>query len=168
MKEEIELRDLYNEKKEVTGKTIEKGAVIPNGYYISVVLTMIRNSKGEFLIQKRSERKNGLFAATGGHPKKGETPLEGAITEVKEEIGIDVKKEDMRHLFGHRFDEVFFDLYYTEKDLDIDEFVVDKNEVDYVEWMDIHRIDKLIKDGQFMKNHAEEFYRTLDILNIKL
>jgi hypothetical protein len=59
-------------------------------------------------------------------------------------------------------------LYYTEKDLDIEEFVVDKDEVDYVEWMDIHRIDKLIKDGLFMRNHAEEFYRTLDILNIKL
>ena len=168
MNEEIELRDLYNEKKELTGMTIKKGEQIPKGYFITAVLTMIRNSKGEFLIQKRSERKNGLFASTGGHPKSGETPLEGEITEIKEEIGIDVKKENMKHLFGGKFDDVFFDLYYTECNLDINEFVVEKFEVDYVEWMTIEKIDRLIKDGLFMKNHAEEFYRTLDILNIKI
>ena len=51
-----------------------------------VVMVVIRNSKGEFLMQKRVESKGGDWGVTGGHPKSGETPIEGIITEVKEVI----------------------------------------------------------------------------------
>ena len=81
----MEKRDLYDKDKNLTGKTIYKNFPIPKGYYILVVLIFIQNSEGKFLIQKRSKLKNGKFATTGGHPKAGETSIEGAITEVKEE-----------------------------------------------------------------------------------
>ena len=51
-----------------------------------VVMIAIQNSKGEFLMQKRSENKGGDWGVTGGHPKSGESPVEGIITEVKEEL----------------------------------------------------------------------------------
>lgn len=44
----------------------------------------IQNSAGKFLIQKRSEEKNGKFATMGGHPKSGESSIEGILTEVEE------------------------------------------------------------------------------------
>lgn len=67
--EEIEKRDLYDENRNLIGETIFKGEEIPEGKYIVVVLVFIQNSEGKFLIQKRSERKNGKYATTGGHPK---------------------------------------------------------------------------------------------------
>ena len=79
----MEKRDLYDENRKLTGKTIYKGEEIPKGSYIVVVLVFIQNSEGKFLIQKRSERKNGLYATTGGHPKSGEDSVQGIITEVK-------------------------------------------------------------------------------------
>ena len=67
----MEKRDLYDEKRNLTGETILKGDKIPEGKYIVVVLVFIQNSEGKFLIQKRSERKNGKFATTDEHPKSG-------------------------------------------------------------------------------------------------
>lgn len=163
----MELRDLYDKNKRLTGKTIKKGEKIPEGYYIIVVLTMIRNSKGEFLIQKRSKQKDGLYGATGGHCKTGETGLQGAITEVKEEIGLDLKPEEMKLLFESREDDkqVFFELYFTEKDFNIKDLVLQKEEVESVEWMTLEKITNLVNKSQFLINHVEEVYRTIEILN---
>ena len=87
----MELRDLYDENKMVTGKTFVKGEQVPKGYYYLIVAIYIQNSKGEFLIQKRVERKGGKWATTTGYPKAGETGLDGLLTEVEEEIGIDLR-----------------------------------------------------------------------------
>ena len=92
----MEKRDLYDEKRKLTGETILKGQDIPEGRYIVVVLVFIQNSEGKFLIQKRSQRKNGKYATAGGHPKSGESSLEGIITEIKEELGIDIPEENIQ------------------------------------------------------------------------
>ena len=47
----MELRDLYDENKNVTGLTFVKGEQVPKGYYYLIVAIFIQNSKGEFLIQ---------------------------------------------------------------------------------------------------------------------
>ena len=115
----MEKRDLYNENRELTGETIYKNEKIPNGKYIVVVIIFIQNTEGKFLIQKRSQRKNGKFATTGGHPKSGENSIQGIITEVKEEIGIDIKQEDLQLYFSGKSDEekVFWDDYYLKIDI---------------------------------------------------
>ena len=86
----MEQRDLYDINRALTGKTIFKGDSIPDNNYIVVVLVFIQNSEGKFLIQKRSEIKNGKYATTGGHPKSGENSIQGIISEVKEEIGVNI------------------------------------------------------------------------------
>ena len=82
----MERRDLYDAERNLTKETILKGEKIPEGKYIVVVLVFIQNNDGKFLIQKRSERKNGKYATTGGHPKSGESSIQGILTEVEEEI----------------------------------------------------------------------------------
>ena len=54
-----ELRDLYDKNGNKTDKTYYKGEDIPKGYYPMVVMVVIRNSKGEFLMQKRTPNKGG-------------------------------------------------------------------------------------------------------------
>ena len=51
-----------------------------------VVMVVIKNSKGKFLMQKRIKSKGGDWGVTGGHPKANETLLEGIVTKVKEEL----------------------------------------------------------------------------------
>ena len=116
----MEKRDLYDKERKLTGETIYKGEPIPKGKYIIVILVMIQNSKGEFLIQKRSKLKDGKYAATGGHVKTGQTSIKGMIEEIQEELGLTVKPEELELLYTAREDkhDVFFDLYYMKKDID--------------------------------------------------
>ena len=165
----MEKRDLYDKNRKLTGETIYKGENIPKGKYIVVILVMIQNSKGEFLIQKRSKQKGGKYAATGGHVKTGETSVEGIIDEIQEELGLVVKPEELELIYSAREDEsqVFFDLYYMKKDIDLSELVLQKEEVESVQWNTIEEIDELIKKDMFLINHAEEAYRTVEILKSK-
>lgn len=165
----MEKRDLYDINRNLTGETIYKGEAIPEGKYIIVVLVMIQNSKGEFLIQKRSKQKDGKYAATGGHVKTGQTSIEGMMEEIQEEIGLTVKAEELECIYTQRFDEgqVFFDLYYMKKDLELSELVLQEEKVELVQWNTIEEIDDLIKKDMFLINHAEEVYRTIDILKAR-
>ena len=47
----MEIRDLYDVNKNLTGKTFVKGEQVPNGYYYLIVAIILENSKGDFLIQ---------------------------------------------------------------------------------------------------------------------
>lgn len=73
----MELRDLYNSKRILTGEVIKKEEDVPPGRYYITVVVFIENSKGEFLLQKRALKKDGRWATTGGHPVSGESSLEG-------------------------------------------------------------------------------------------
>lgn len=84
----MEKRDLYNENKIKTGETIYKGEPVPKGRYYITVVVWIQNEKGEFLIQKRVQKKDGKWAITGGYPVSGESSKDGIITEIKEENDI--------------------------------------------------------------------------------
>lgn len=161
----MEVRDLYDIDRNRTGETIEKGQTIPPNRYILVVLSFIQNSKGEFLIQKRSTQKDGKYGSTGGHPKSGETSEQGILTEIKEELGLDINSEELDLIFAGRSDkeQVFFNVYYIKKDVDIDDLVLQKEEVDFVEWMSLSRMKELINKRLFLENHAEEVYRMIDI-----
>ena len=160
----MEKRDLYDKDRKLIGKTINKGEEPPEGTYIQVVLVFIQNSEGKFLIQKRSKEKNGLYATTGGHPKEGETSRQGIISEVKEELGIDLDNEKLVWYFGGRFDpeRVFWDDYYIKTDdIEISKLKLQKEEVDSVCWLSAKEIIDLKNKGQFFLNHFEEFEELL-------
>ena len=161
----MEKRDLYDINKKLTGETIYKNEKIPANRYILVVLVFIQNSQGKFLIQKRSKQKDGKYASTGGHPKTGEASIDGMITEIKEELGLTVKPEELELIFSgqENVKQVFFDIYYMRKDFNISDLKLQKEEVDFVEWLSFKEIETLIKKDLFLESHAEELYRLKEI-----
>lgn len=161
----MEKRELYDINRNLTGETIYKGEKIPKNRYINVVLVFIRNSKGEFLIQKRSIKKDGMYGSTGGHAKTGESSIQAMITEIREEIGLKVEEKELELIYSGRSDrsQVFFDIYYLKRDFDVGDLVLEKDEVEFVEWYPTEKINQLAKDGLFLENHLEEFYRLINI-----
>ncbi len=161
----MELRDLYNSKKILTNETIRKGENVPSGRYYITVVVFIENSDGKFLLQKRVLEKDGKWATTGGHPKSGESSLEGIVTEIQEELGQIVKQNELTLFKTIKTNDDFVDLYYMKKDIDLKDIVIQKEEVDSVDWVTRDEIENLINQGKFSKSH-EEFYKyCLDFLD---
>lgn len=162
----MEKRDLYDLNRKLTGETIYKGKPVPLNRRILVVIIFIENSQKEFLIQKRSVQKDGKYGSTGGHPKTGETSIQGMLTELKEEIGIELEPEELTFLYSSEDEEgqVFVDGYYLKKDLEIEDLVLQTEEVEFVKWCSMVEIEQLYKQGLFLKSHYMEFQKCLTYL----
>ena len=161
----MELRDLYDENKKLTGEKIYKGQDVPKGRYYITVVVFIQNSKNEFLLQKRVKKKDGKWATTGGHPVSGETSKQGIITEIKEELGIDIPEENIKLFKTIKTEDDFVDIYYLKEDIDINKIKIQKEEVSNVKWVTINDIEKMIKEGEFSESHREFFEDCIKYLN---
>jgi len=161
----MELRDLYDENKKLTGEKIYKGQDVLKGRYYITVVIFIQNSKNEFLLQKRVKKKDGKWATTGGHPVSGETSKQGIITEIKEELGIDIPEENIQLFKTIKTEDDFVDIYYLKEDIDINKIKIQKEEVSDVKWATINDIEKMIKEGEFSESHREFFGDCIKYLN---
>lgn len=159
-----EERDLYNEQLELTGKTYFKGGKIPNGYFPMVVMIAIQNSTGEFLMQKRVESKGGDWGVTGGHPKHGESPEQGIITEVKEELGIDISNQKIIEFERGCDGKDCYIMYYTKIDLDIDKLIIQLDELSEVRWFSMEKLQQMVDNGELNKDQVEFFTKCTEFL----
>ncbi len=165
----MEKRDLYNRYKENTKFTILKEQETPDNYYTLVVTVLIQNSKDEILIQKRSKQKGGEYGLTSGHPKSGENSLTGIISEIKEELGMEAKPQELQLMYSTRDDinRCFYDLYYLKKDYKKEMMLLQKEEVEKVYWLPEEKIKELCNRGEFKESHIEAFEILMKKINGK-
>ena len=159
-----ELRDLYDKNSNKTNKTYRKGDPIPEGYYPMVVMVVIRNSKGEFLMQKRSLSKGGDWGVTGGHPKSGETPIEGIITEVKEELGLDFSKEKFIEYDSGCDGSDCYKMYYVTKDINIKDISIQEEELSEVRWFTLKELQEMVKKKELNEDQISCFLKVCDYI----
>ena len=159
-----EKRDLYDKNSKLTGLTYYKGDIIPEGYYPMVVMIAIENSKGEFLMQKRVPSKGGDYGVTGGHPKSGETPYEGIITEVKEELGVDISDKEIIPFASGCDGKDCFIMYYTKLDLDISEFTIQEEELSEVRWFSIEELNRMVDESTLNQDQVDFFLKCMKFL----
>lgn len=99
----MELWDLYDEHRELTGRDHIRGEEVPQGFYHLVVHIWIRNSKGEYLISQRSADRPAyplMWECVGGSVTKGEDSLTGALRETKEEVGLTLSPDDGKLVYS--------------------------------------------------------------------
>lgn len=151
----MEVRDLVNRYRQKTGQTIKKGEQIPEGYYIQVVCICIQNKKGEYLVQKRTKEKNGKYGITSGHVLAGENSVDAILREIKEETSIELTKNDIKLVKSKKEeqDQLFVDIYYAKKEIDIENLNIQKEEVEELKWISEKEIERLYKQGEFLGKH---------------
>ena len=162
----MELLDVYDENGNLTGKTVvrgDKNAKFDAGEHIAVAIRVIENSKHQFLIQKTSKQKDGLYAFTGGHIDHGETPMSTIKREVFEEIGIDISNDNVEELGYVVYGIPLRFVFYLKKDININDVKLQKDEVDYVSYMSIDEINKLEEKGEMRDSHAIVFRKVMDL-----
>ncbi len=95
-----ELIDIYNEKNEPLNIKKMKSEAHADGLWHRTVHIWIYNSRKEILLQLRAKDKD-LYPdrwdiSSAGHVSAGETPVTSALREIKEELGINAKEEDLK------------------------------------------------------------------------
>ena len=160
----MEYLDLYDENGNNTGKTMIRGNKVPRGMHFNVVICFIKNSKGEYLIQKTSKQKGNLYSLTGGHVQSGQTFIEAMIREIKEEIGVEVKAEELQYLMEYiKNGEVGCQIYLLEKDIDISQCKLQEEEVESIHWITVEEIKKLKSKDMFNRTHAKLFEKIMNL-----
>ena len=110
-------------------------------------------------------KKDGKWSTTGGHPISGETSKQGILTEVREELGLDISKEEIILFKTIKTEDDFVDLYYVKSNINIDNVIMQIEEVSGVKWATIEEIKAIIKEGKFSDSHTEFFEDCLNFIN---
>lgn len=153
----MELWDIYNRDRTKSGKTMVRGGKFEKGAYHLVVHACVFNSKGEMLIQQRQPFKSGWSnmwdITVGGSAIFGETSQIAVERELFEEIGLKMNFQNIQPHLTINFDVGFDDIYLIEKEIDINDLVLQYEEVQQVKWATEEEIFKKIDDGVFIPYH---------------
>lgn len=156
----MEVWDLYDENKKITGKYCIRGNEIPDNYYHLVVHVWIKNSEGKYLISQRSESRPTfplMWECVGGSVLKGENSLEGAIRETKEEVGIDFKKSEGKMVYseirktvdGKKYNDIM-DVWLFEYNGEVNLKNATTDEVRDIKWMGKEEIKELLESNELV------------------
>lgn len=150
-----EIWDLYDEDRNLTGKTHERGIEIDDGYYHLVVHIWIKNKDGKYLISRRDASRKAyplLLECPGGSVLAGESSREGAIRETKEEVGIDLTNIPGKIIYTkiRRHFHDIMDVWLFEYDGKVDLSKATTNEVCEVMWMSKEEIKKAFDTGELV------------------
>ena len=168
----MEVWDLYTENRELTGKEHIRGEKLPENLYHMVVHVWIRNNKGEYLISQRSANRPTfplMWECVGGSVLKGESSIDGAIREAKEEVGVELLPDNGKLIFsknrkiidGKRFNDIL-DVWLFQYDGDVTLINATTDEVKQIVWMDKNQILDLFKQNELVDT-LKYFFTEIDI-----
>ena len=155
----MELWDIYDRKRNITGQTMMRGDAFPDGAFHLVVHVCIFNSRGEMLIQQRQPFKDGwpnMWDITvGGSAVAGDSSQKAAERELLEELGLELDLSDTRPHLTINYEVGFDDYYLVEKEVDLDKLILQYEEVQRVKWATKEEIFSLLESGEFIPYYRD-------------
>ena len=150
----MEKFDLYDVNRRKTGETMVRGTAVPKDRYRLVIRVIVFNSEGKMLIQQRASDRSSYPSmwdfSVGGSVIAGETSSEGAERELLEEIGLKVALSGKQPSFSINFESGFDDFYIIDYDIESEDIVFQKEEVQAVKWATKDEVIKMIRNGEFI------------------
>ena len=163
--------DLLDENGNKTGNIKLRSKVHQDGDWHKAVHIWILNNKGDVLLQRRCPTKdsnpNMLDISCAGHLSAGDDSLNGAIRELKEELNLDVKPNELKFIktlkVSLRYTETFInnefnDLYILRTDKNVEDMMYQKEEISEIFFVPYKDFKNMVKNRQpDLLRHDEEF-----------
>lgn len=166
-----ELWDILDENGNRTGRLHERGQPMRAGEWHLVVQVWILNSKGEFLISKRSPDIpfGNLWQTTGGSAVAGDDSLTTALKETREELGIALDPENgelftqyqLPHSEGEGSSGGFFDVWLFRQEAGIEAVRLCPEETIDAKWANSQEITRLRTSGEFLSEGLNTYLSEL-------
>ena len=163
----MEYLDIVDENGIPTGEIVSREEAHKLGvqHRTSHVWIVRKNENGyDILLQKRSLNKDshpGMYdTSSAGHIVAGDEPLESALRELYEELGIKADASQLENIgkFHGEYSKEFHGRLFKDNEIsfvflyqgnaDIDELNLQKNEIDEVRWFDLNKVWKEIQSGR--------------------
>lgn len=160
----MEYWDTYTSERIKTGRTMVRGESFSEGEFHLIIHVCLFNKEGKMLIQQRQSDKVGWpnywDLTAGGSATQGDTSQTAAQRELFEELGINIDLENIRPNLTVNFEKGFDDIYLVEKEITIDDLILQKEEVQSAKWATLEEIKEMILLGEFIPYH-ESFIELL-------
>jgi len=166
----MEIFDIVDETGRPTGQTVSRTQAHAEGIrHRTAHIWIVKKEAGRcyVLLQKRAMDKDsfpGCFdTSSSGHIQAGDEPLESALRELQEELGIVAEEADLKPAgtFDIRYEKEFYGklfrdcevayVFLYDKPVDIAELTLQKEEVDGVQWFSVEEVAAALnpRDARF-------------------
>lgn len=171
----MELLRVVDKQGNNTNEILEREELHSRNKLHNEVTIYIINNNNEVLLQRRSKNRRfspDKLGVIAGHSLYNENPIETAIREVKEEVGLKINKKDIhellpKYLVIEEYNNHYMYPYYVISDLKEKDFSIQKEELQYVKWYNIDDIIDMInsnnQDIVFKKEEILLFNKLKDI-----
>ncbi|MFA0814410.1 MAG: NUDIX domain-containing protein [Anaerofustis sp.] len=155
----MELWDIYDKDRVLSGKTMIRGADFALGDYHLAIHICLFNPNGQMLIQQRQPFKDGWpnlwdFTAAGS-AVAGDSSGAAAERELMEEIGFHYDFSLIRPQFTINYEFGFDDYYLIHAEPDLSSLTLQPEEVQCVKWAEKAEIKEMIRAGSFIPYYED-------------
>lgn len=147
-----EMWDVLDINRNPTGRLHRRGGFLAPGDYHLVVHVWMKNSKGQYLMTKRSPNKGfpNMWETTGGSALAGDDSLTAALREVREETGLSLQPENGKCVFSVTEEDDFCDVWLFCQDFDLADVVLLEGETCDVKYADADEILQMQEAGSMV------------------
>ena len=170
----MEYIDLFDDNNNPLEKSKEKTQAHKEGDFHRTAHIWIINENKELLLQKRSANKkshpNCWDISGAGHIRTGEDVLDGAIRELKEELGVIAKKNDLQFIATIKStknpkNKEFQYVYLLKCNNKIEDYVFEDNEVSEVKYVSYEKLEKMVeKRTEGLLIHEDEYKKLFEYI----
>lgn len=171
--------DILDENGNKTGETKPRSEVHRDGDWHAAVHIWIINNNREVLLQRRCANKdshpNMLDISCAGHLSAGDSSLEGAVRELKEELGLDVKPEELEYIKTLKseskytsdfINNEFNALYILRTDKGIEDMKYQEDEISEIFFVTYEKFKEMVENHQpDLLRHEKEFKILFEIFD---
>ena len=147
-----ELWDVYDGGRRLTGRLHPRGLELGPGDFHLVVHVWMKNSRGEYLLTKRSPGKGygGMWESPGGAAQAGDDSLSACLREIREETGLELIPGKGRIVKSYMEDHFFCDVWLFHQDFKLEDVVLQEGETCDCMYAGAEQIIKMHDEGRFV------------------
>ena len=150
---EMELNDVYDAQRNLTGQVHRRGTHWSEGEYGLVVCVWVYDGEGNILLTRRAPGKSfaGTWENSGGAALAGETSRQAIARELFEETGLRAEEDEFELLSSERNRNTHYDFYCLKRKVPLEDIVLLPGETDDVQWASMEQIRRMVREGEICK-----------------